>query len=360
MAVDQIPLTAIGRGGAAALFDAHAERARALIETALRSHPFLPMAAAVADRLSRRWLERQENPYLDEIRHVAARLGRPGVYFLNIVYEWACSTSAAPDPAGGGARLIRVLDWGLTGIGRHVVIARHDSAVGPFYNATWPGYAGVLTAMAPDRFAAAINQAPRLPILGPRWIDELLGRLRLLRQTGTIPAAHLLRRVFEEARHYDAALAMLADERHVLAMPALFTLSGTTADEACVIEAIGRERRLHRGEPAQGFTIGVANDWLSPDLAGVPRRHAVEWSADVSPRENNRVRRGAICAVQKGRFRGIADLAAPVLNSHTVMVAAANAATGEMMVEALDPVPGAGKLPRVVARRELRHTSAVA
>lgn len=360
MAIDEIPLTVIGRGGAVALFDAHAERAKALIDTALRSHPFLPMAAAIADRLSRRWLERQENPYLDEIRHIAAQLGRPGVYFLNIVYEWACSTSAAPDPAGAGARLIRVLDWGLTGIGRHVVIARHDTSVGPFYNATWPGYAGVLTAMAPDRFAAAINQAPRLPMSGLRWIDEVLGRLRLLRQDGTIPAAHLLRRVFEEARHYDAALAMLADERHELAMPALFTLSGTAADEACVIEAIGRERRVHRAQPAQGFTIGVANDWLSGDLPGVPRRHAVEWSATLSPRENNRVRRDAVCALQKGRFCGAVDLAAPVLNSHTVMVAAANAATGEMMVEALDPVPEAGPLPRVVARRELRHAWAVA
>ena len=358
MEIREIPLTDIGAGGAAALFDAHAERAKALIATALNSHPLLPTAAAIADRLSRRWLERQENPYLDDIRHVALKLGRPGAYFLNIVYEWACSTSAAPDPAGAGARLIRVLDWGLTGIGRHVVIARHDTAVGPFYNATWPGYAGVLTAMAPDRFAAAINQAPRQTISGPRWIDEVLGRLRLLRQEGTIPAAHLLRRVFEEARHYDAALAMLADERHELAMPALFTVSGTTADESCVIEAIGRERRVHRAEPAHGFTIGVANDWLSPDLAGVPRRHAVEWSATLSPRENNRVRRGAVCALQKGRFRGIADLAAPVLNSHTVMVASANAATGEMMVEALDPVPGAGPLPRVVARRELTHAAA--
>lgn len=356
--IAEIPLTAVGTGGAAALFDAHAERAAALIDTALRSYPFLSTAAAIADRLSRRWLERQENPYLGEIRHVAVRLGRPGVYFLNIVYEWACSTSAAPDPGEPGARLIRVLDWGLTGIGRYVVIARQESACGPFYNATWPGFAGALTAMAPGRFAAAINQAPRLPIFGPRWLDEVAGRVRMLRQEGAIPAAHLLRRVFEEAQDYGVAQAMLADERQLLAMPALFTLSGIAGEQACVIESIGRERRIHRAQAADGFTIGVANDWLSGDLAGVPRAHAVEWSATTSPRDNNRIRRSAVCALQRGRFGGAADLAAPVLNSHTVMVAAANAATGEMMVEALDPVPGAGKLPRVVARRELRHASA--
>ena len=360
MGIGEIPLTAVGRGGAADLFDAHADRAAALIDTALHSHPFLPIAAPIADRLSRRWLERQKNPYLGEIRHVAHRLGRPGVYFLNIVYEWACSTSAAPDPRGNGVRLIRVLDWGLTGIGRHVVIARQDSTFGPFYNATWPGFAGVLTAMAPGRFAAAINQAPRLPIFGPRWLDEVVGRLRMLRQEGAIPAAHLLRRVFEEARDYEAALAMLVDERQLLAMPALFTMSGIAGDQSCVVEAIGRERRVHHAQAADGFTIGVANDWLSGDLAGVPRAHAVEWSARVSPRDNNRIRRSAVCALQKGCFDGAVDLAAPVLNGHTVMVAAANAATGEMLVEALDPVPGAGPLPRVVARRDLRHASAAA
>ncbi len=106
-----------------------------------------------------------------------------------------------------------------------------------------------------------------------------------------------------------------------------------------------------------GFAIGIANDWLSGDLAGVPRAYAAGWSKSVSPRENNRVRRSAVCALQARAFAGAADLAPPVLNSHTVLVAAANAPTGEMMVEALDPVPGAGPLPRVVARRELRHAA---
>ena len=31
---------------------------------------------------------------------------------------------------------------------------------GEFYSVTWPGYVGTLTAMAPGRFGAAINQAP--------------------------------------------------------------------------------------------------------------------------------------------------------------------------------------------------------
>jgi hypothetical protein len=254
-------------------------------------------------------------------------------------------------------RLIRVLDWGLTGIGQYLVLARRQTPQGRFLDATWPGYAGVLTALAPRRFAAAINQAPRVPISGVGWLDEALGRIRMLRLDGAIPAAHLLRRVCETARDYADAVAMLADESVLLAMPALFTLAGLRRGEACVIEGLGRRRRLHGATP-DGFTVGVANAWLNDDWPGVPRRHAVEWSATASPRENNHVRRNAICTVQGGAFSGAADLAPPVLNGHTVLVASANAASGVMILEALDLVAGAGPIPRVVARCELQAIEA--
>ena len=352
--ISEIPLVAVGRGGGIALFDAQADRAAALVDTALSAHALLPLAARLADQISRRWLERQANPYQEEIAHIAEHLKRRGAYFLNIVYEWACSTSAAPDPGGNGARLIRVLDWGLTGIGRYVVIAGHETAHGPFYNVTWPGFVGVLTAMAPGRFAVAINQAPRIQILGPRWIDEALSRAHLLRLAGALPAAHLLRRVCEEASDYEGAVTMLMDRSILLATPAIFSLSGSERRQCCVIEAIARDRRLHRGAESDNFTVGVANDWLSPDLDGVPRPHALEWER-MTPRENNRIRREAICALQGGAFAGTGDLAPPVLNGHTVLVAAANAATGEMLVEALDPLPGQGPIPQVVARRIVQH-----
>src|SRR5690348_12354007 len=132
--IPEIPLVDVGRGGGIALFEAQAERAIALVDTALAAHPTLPLAARIAARVSERWLERQANPYRDEIAPIARRLPRRGAYFLNIVYEWACSTSAAPDPQGDGARLVRVLDWGLTGIGRYVAVARHETAQGPFYH----------------------------------------------------------------------------------------------------------------------------------------------------------------------------------------------------------------------------------
>jgi hypothetical protein len=352
--IPEIPLVDIGRGGGIALFDAQADRAAALVDTALSTHALLPFAARLADQVSRRWLERQANPYRDEIAHIAERLSRRGAYFFNIFYEWACSTSAAPDPCGNGARLIRVLDWGLTGIGRYVVVARHETAQGPFYNVTWPGFVGVLTAMAPGRFAIAINQALRIQILGPRWIDEALSRTRLLRLADATPAAHLLRHVCEEAGDYESAVRMLMDRSILLAMPAIFSLSGSERTQCCIVEAITRDRRLHRGVETDKFTVGAANDWLSPDLEGAPRPHALEWER-MTPRENNRVRRKAICALQGGAFAGTSDLAPPVLNGHTVLVAAANAATGTLLVEALDPIPGRGPVPQVVARRIVQH-----
>jgi hypothetical protein len=350
-ALREIPLIEVGARAAADLCRADVARVEALIAGALASHPLFPLAVRLGDRVSRSWLERSGNPYLGEIRDVADQLRAKGAYFLNIIYEWACSTSAARDPSGGGARMIRVLDWGLSGLGRHVVIADHASPVGRFLSATWPGYAGVLTAMAPGRFSAAINQAPRIPIGGLVIIDEVVAHLRMLCRSGTLPAAHLLRQVFETAPDFAAAVARLTDRAVDLAAPAIFTVAGVEADEACVVEAIGRERRLHRSDAATGI-VGVANDWLSRDLSGKPRIHAAAWSKDMSPADNNRLRRGSVCALQAGPFRGTVDLAEPVLNEHTVIVAAMNARRGEMIVEALDPL-APGNLPVVVAQRRI-------
>ena len=96
----------------------------------------LKIVARLGDALSRRWLKCRGNPFYDEITAVAEALGRPGVYFLNIIYEWACSTSAAPDRAGPGNRMIRILDWGMPEIGCHIVLGRHTSDHGLYYNVT--------------------------------------------------------------------------------------------------------------------------------------------------------------------------------------------------------------------------------
>jgi hypothetical protein len=348
-----IPLLDVGRLPSGDLCRHDPARARALVRAAMsgRSHPLLPYAARFLDRVSHSWLVRQSNPYLEEIRDVAAVLRRPGAYFLNTVYEWACSTSVARDDAGG-ARMIRVLDWGMPGLGRNAVIARHSAESGSFYSATWPGYAGVLTGMAPGRFCAAINQAPKMPVLGLEIVDEIVTRLRVMRSRGAVPGAHLLRQVFEQAPDYASALAMLSDESVSLAMPALFTLAGTEPDQGCVVEGFGRKRRVHRLAGTETGALGVANQWLSADLEGKPRNHAVGTGPAMTAEENNRARRTMVAKLQRKAFRGAADLREPVLNSHTVMVVVANARRGEMMVEGLEAAAGS-VIPRVVARRSI-------
>ena len=239
-----IPLIDSGHGGAVAVAEALPAQTRALIATALGAHPLLPPLARLGDRLTRRWLERHRNPYRAEIDAIAARVGRPGVYLLNCIYEWACSTSAGPDPAGAGSRMIRILDWGMPGIGRYVVVARHQAEAGVYLAATWPGYAGVLTAMAPCRFAAALNQAPQERLTSVPVANEVAVRVRMLRRGGT-PAPHLLRCICETASDYESALGQLMTP-HRVSMPALVTLSGTHAEESAVVELRGCERVLHR------------------------------------------------------------------------------------------------------------------
>ncbi|HZB91561.1 MAG TPA: hypothetical protein VE397_08980 [Stellaceae bacterium] len=347
MDVAEIPLIDAGPDGSAGLVRADLDGGRALLEGALATHPALPLAARIGDTLARRWLARGRNPYGDEIRRSAEMIGRPGVFFLNLVYEFACTTGAGPDPKTAGMRMIRVLDWGLSGIGRHLVLARHETRHGPYYAAAWPGYAGVLTAMAPGRFAAAINQAPRPPVLGLDLVDAAIGPWRMLRRPEALPATHLLRRVFEQAADFAEARAMLA-ESVSLAAPAIFTLSGVEAGQCAVVEAFERERRV-TGPAADGH-ITVANAWLSPDLPGGPR--ACRGAGELTPIEDSTARAAALGRLLSGPFAGAQDIAPPVLNRSTVLVSVMNARQGTLALEALDP-QGPGELPRVVARRLL-------
>jgi hypothetical protein len=346
----QIPILDVGRRGAVGLYEAAATDAAAMVAGAMGGHVGLELGGWLGDRLSRLWLKRRDNPFYGEIATVARAMGRPGVYLLNIIYEWACSTSAGPDPTADGNRMIRVLDWGLRSIGQYVVVGRHDTDHGVYYNITWPGFAGVLTAMAPGRFSAAINQAPRQMPSGLRWLDEFIVHLGMYRALGTIPVAHHLRRVFEEAPDYLTAQRMLMDTTIDLAMPALFTLSGIEAGESCVIEAIGRKRILNASGASPDGIVGVANNWLSPGLPGVARDNSLAWSKHTTTTASNHERRSTVCQLQRGAFAGVVDLTPPVLNGHTVIVATANARLGTLAVEALDHGADRHALPHVVSR----------
>src|SRR5581483_6508018 len=136
----------------------------------------------------------------------------------------------------GGAAHPRDLDVTAEPRKRPVEIARMRGPAGAFHSVTWPGYVGVLTASAPGRFAACINQAPmwrrtRQPWLRPFDITLNAAKTWRIRH---IPPDHLLREVFETCGTFAEARQRL--ETTPIARPAIYTLVGCETGERCVIE----------------------------------------------------------------------------------------------------------------------------
>ena len=234
-----IPVVDIRAGGPVRRAVDGADRARALRDecVAWLSPPAVRMLPGI-DAVTRRWLHRSASPYVGEIAAIATTLGYPGIWFLNGCYEWGCSALAREQ--AGAPWLARTLDWPFPGLGRYLEIARMQGPAGTFDNVGWPGYAGVLTASAPGRFAAAINQAPlrrrtRHPWLRP--YDMALNAARTWR-IRFIPPDHLLRNVFETCASYGEARHRL--ETTPIARPVIYSLVGCASRRAL-------RDRTHRG-----------------------------------------------------------------------------------------------------------------
>jgi hypothetical protein len=261
-----IPIVEIPAGGQVQRAIDGRARAQALRDGCLA---WLPPAARVMlpaiDAMTRRWLARSASPYVPEIAAIAAALDHSGVWFLNGCYQWGCTALVRDEAATPW--LARTLDWPFPGLGRHVEIARMRGAAGAFDAVTWPGFVGVLTASAPGRFAACINQAPlrrrtRHPWLRP--YDIALNALATAR-IRFIPPDHLLREVFETCGSFDEARHRL--ESTPVARPVIYTLAGCRRGERCVIE------RTEESFESRVEDTGAANDWL---------RRRPAWEARVS------------------------------------------------------------------------------
>jgi hypothetical protein len=248
-----IPLVELGSDGLDVLAQRMPDKVR-LLSTAGRSLLSGPILALM-DRRSRTWLARNETPYRAEIDAIAAIPGVSGAHGLNLSTEWAC-TSASCD-----GRLVRILDWPIHGLGGAIVVARHQSPGGPWYNVTWPGFVGVLTGMAPGRFAIAYNQAPIRWHTGLWPIDWVIERIGLGSRQA-IPATHLIRRAFETCRTYAEAFRLLKETP--IAYAGLITIAGASG-EAAVIERAEDLAFVHEGPSV------APNHWLNPDWRGHPR-----------------------------------------------------------------------------------------
>lgn len=217
------------------------------------------------DRYAENSLRHARNPYLSEIDAVARMLGQPGAYALNFSFELGCTTACRSPDERTAVQLYRTLDWPFR-LGRNVVVARHVPTAGAYHSITWPGFLGVLTAVAPSRFAAAINQPPmaysfeQLSLGLP--IDWMVNRWRV-RNATALPPAHLLRQAFERCGTYAEAKAMLTST--AVCIPVIYTLTGVRPDEGCIIERRERDAIVHAAPAC------IANHWLTNRFQGRPR-----------------------------------------------------------------------------------------
>jgi hypothetical protein len=329
----EVPVCDIRDGGPLRHAVEASARARALRDDCLAWFPrgarhLVPLL----DGITRRWLTRSCSPYVAEIAAIAAALDFPGVWFLNGSYEWGCTALARDDDVPW---LVRTLDWPFPGLGRHVEVAHMRGQAGEFYNVTWPGFAGVLTAMAPGRFAAAVNQAPlwrrtQIPWLRPY---DMLANAITTWSIREMPPNQLLRQVLESCASFEEARHVL--ETTPIARPVIYTLAGCRVGERCVIERTEREH-LTRTEQTS-----AANDWLI-------RRDF--WEARVGgnqlftagPTEvggNSRVRREALGAWTAPFGNGFDWVTPPVLNPFTRIAVEMCAAQGVLRVAGYEKFP---------------------
>jgi hypothetical protein len=287
-------------------------RARALRDECIDWLPVIATGLLPAiDSITCRWLLRSRSPYAVEVRAIAAALDFPGIWFLNGCYQWGCTALAREQ--GGAQWLVRTLDWPFPGLGRHLEVARMRGVAGDFDNVTWPGYVGILTASAPGRFAACINQAPMRRRTRRPWLRpyDIALNARQTWRIRAIPPDHLLREVFETCKTFAEAKHRL--EITPIARPAIYTLVGCHDGERCVIE------RTQDGFVSRGYDTGVANDWL---------RSGPLWEARVGPEalftrtfdeaaENSRTRRDYLQAWPNPFVGEFGWVSPPVLNSQT-------------------------------------------
>jgi len=314
-ALPAIDLVDVREGGVVRHARERAQLARALRRDCMAWIPFallLPLMPLL-DRLARSWFRRSSSPYIGEIEAIVVTLGFSGTWFLNGSYQWGCTALAREE--GGAPWLARTLDWPLPGMGRHVDVVRMRGLAGDFYNVTWPGYVGVLTAMAPGRFAAAINQAPlrrRSHWRALRFPDMALNAVNTWRYVRHMPPDQLLRQVFETCGSFSEARAQL--ETMPVARPVIYTLVGCAPGERCVIERTEDAFRT-RHEPT-----AAANDWRIGDAryeARLGARRAL--TATYAEAAANSRERSEMLAGWQGTFArdSFAWIGPPVLNPYT-------------------------------------------
>ncbi len=190
--------------------------------------------------------------YARDIRTLAGllNLDTSDVICANLEYElttcllknpFACTSAAFYRPNQGMLH-IRNLDWPGEYVGPYTIKVHYLSHQGEFTAVTWPGFVGIMSAVAKGRFSATINWLPWSNSgLLPAWFPKpnLLGW----------PASFLLRYIFERCKTYEEALREI--KRKKVVVPVLITLVGPKKEQAVAIERGTKNYRIRNyREPA--------------------------------------------------------------------------------------------------------------
>jgi hypothetical protein len=337
--VEPVHIVDVREGGPAAHARQRLAQARVLRAACLGWLPCGGFLARLADPLARWWLARSGSPLLEEIGAIARSMNGPGVWLLHCAYAVGCTASV--DESKEGPILRRTLDWPFPGLGRLVEVARQQGPAGEYFNVTWPGFAGVLTAMAPGRFAASINQAPmrqRTSWAWLLWLDYALNAANALLLKGLMPPEHLLRVAFDTCSDFDAVCRFLATAR--IARPAIFLVAGLKAGERALIEHYGDQATLHRDGTV------AANAWQAESAGWRPRV-----CGDGAPAENNRRRTRAMADSGAAPAAQMDWAKPPVVNAYTRTAVEMSVARGRLIVAGWES-DGAGA-SRVTAVTEI-------
>lgn len=321
-----LPFVDLRGKGPVDLLRAYPDCALSLVRSARSSQGLLTKslgapAYAMMNRQSHQWLKRNKNPYLYEIETFADIINSKGIYALNLHHEWSCTTGIYRRPEG--VDMLRIFDSNIQGMGKSVMLVLQQGRAGTFYNITWPGMAGVFSAMAPKRFAAAINKAPaRKYKYGGYHIDCLRNKMEAHKQIA-LPPSHLLRQVMETAVDYDMAKKMLSHAP--IAMPTIYTLAGTKPGEGCTIERTeGHAQIIELGTKN---CIGATNHFNT-----MISKQGYGWHVRT---QNSHDRLKSVTLFEGGDL--YADnfdwLQAPIINPDTRLSMVGNAATNNMAVQ---------------------------